>query len=137
MSTELRLLSLRQPWAWLLVRGFKDIENRPWPTRYRGEIAIHASRTLDSEYAAGRLLLPVDIPLPPPDDLPRGAIVGLCEITACVTRSPSPWFTGPYGFVIANARPIAPIPWRGSLGLLPLPAEIAEHVRAQAPRQRV
>ena len=29
-------LSIRQPWAWLIVNGYKDIENRDWKTHYRG-----------------------------------------------------------------------------------------------------
>jgi hypothetical protein len=132
MSAELRVLTLWQPWAWLLVSGIKDIENRPWPTRYRGEVAIHAALALDPAYAAGRLQLPVPVTLPPAEELPRGAIVGLCEIVACVRESSSPWFTGPYGFVIANMRPVAPIPWRGGLGLRRLPPEMAERVRRAA-----
>lgn len=27
-------LSIRQPWAWLVVQGYKDIENRDWPTNF-------------------------------------------------------------------------------------------------------
>jgi hypothetical protein len=29
-------LSVRQPWAWLIVNGYKDVENRSWTTHYRG-----------------------------------------------------------------------------------------------------
>jgi ASCH domain len=29
-------LSVRQPWAWAIVSGYKDVENRSWPTNYRG-----------------------------------------------------------------------------------------------------
>jgi hypothetical protein len=35
-------LSIRQPWAWLIVQGHKPIENRTWPTTYRGPLLIHA-----------------------------------------------------------------------------------------------
>ena len=38
----MRVLSVRQPWASLLVRGVKDIENRTWSTTYRGPVLIHA-----------------------------------------------------------------------------------------------
>ncbi len=31
-----RALSLKQPWAWLVVKGYKDIENRSWSTNHRG-----------------------------------------------------------------------------------------------------
>jgi hypothetical protein len=38
--TATRTLTVRQPWAWAIARGHKDIENRSWTTRYRGPIAI-------------------------------------------------------------------------------------------------
>jgi len=46
--TELPALSVRQPWAWLIVSGLKDIENRPRPTHYRGPLLIHAGLSLES-----------------------------------------------------------------------------------------
>ena len=39
----MRVIVIRQPWAWLIVNGFKDIENRSWRTRYRGPLLIQAS----------------------------------------------------------------------------------------------
>jgi ASCH domain-containing protein len=41
---ELPALSLRQPWAWLVVNGYKDIENRSWRTNHHGPLVIHASK---------------------------------------------------------------------------------------------
>jgi hypothetical protein len=40
----MRTLSIRQPWAGLIVAGIKDIENRSWSTSYRGPILIHAGK---------------------------------------------------------------------------------------------
>ena len=40
---RLPALSVRQPWAWLIVNGVKDIENRLWRTHHRGPSLIHAS----------------------------------------------------------------------------------------------
>ena len=40
-----RGLSLRQPWAWLVVNGLKDLENRRWNTRFRGTFLIHAAQS--------------------------------------------------------------------------------------------
>lgn len=37
-------LSIRQPWAWLIASGHKDIENRCWKTLRRETIYIHASK---------------------------------------------------------------------------------------------
>ena len=46
---EMRALTLRQPWAWAIAEQGKDVENRPWMTRYRELVAIHAGRTLDGD----------------------------------------------------------------------------------------
>ena len=43
------VLSVRQPWAWLLVNGYKDIENRNWATEFRGRCFIHAGKNFDQE----------------------------------------------------------------------------------------
>lgn len=43
MVLEMKALTVRQPWASLIVRGGKDIENRNWATRYTGLVAIHSS----------------------------------------------------------------------------------------------
>lgn len=39
----MKTLSVRQPWASLLVSGLKDIENRTWTPNFKGRILIHAS----------------------------------------------------------------------------------------------
>lgn len=31
-------LSIRQPWAWHILHSGKDIENRDWPTKFRGRV---------------------------------------------------------------------------------------------------
>jgi len=49
--------------------------------------------------------------------LPRGAIIGEVTITEQVTESKNPWFTGKYGFVLADPKPYEdPVPCRGRLG---------------------
>lgn len=45
----MKILSVRQPWAHLIVHGSKNIENRSWPTRYRGPFLVHASLNIDRE----------------------------------------------------------------------------------------
>ena len=49
MRTTVSCLSVRQPWAWLIVHGYKDIENRTWPTRHRGDTVIHAGLVFDND----------------------------------------------------------------------------------------
>ena len=59
--------------------------------------------------------------LPQADDLPRGGIVGQAEIVDLVQSSSSPWFSGPYGFVLANARRLPFRPMPGQLGIFEVP----------------
>ena len=39
----MKVLSIKEPWASLIMNGTKKIETRSWKTKYRGEIYIHAS----------------------------------------------------------------------------------------------
>lgn len=114
----MKALSIRQPWAWLIVNGFKDIENRVWRAHFRGRILIHASKgmTEDEYLDAFALAKSNGVMLPPAIELQRGGMVGSAEITDCVTRSESPWFFGPFGFVMSNARPLKFAPCKGKLG---------------------
>lgn len=109
-------LSIRQPWSWLIAHGYKDVENRTWKTRRRGPVWIHAGKSFDREgWAFVRERFP-GIPLPAPAEFARGGIVGAARITDCVSRHLSPWFSGPYGFVLADPEPMPLRPCRGRLG---------------------
>lgn len=113
----MRALSIRQPWAWLVVNGYKDIENRTWSTKFRGRIYVHAGqRTVPDDYHQQREYA-TEAGIVIPSQLVRGAIIGEVTITGCVFASESPWFCGPYGFTLEN--PVAydtPVPCRGQLG---------------------
>lgn len=99
----MKALSVRQPWAWLIVHGWKAIENRYWRTRHRGPLLIHAAATMSAaDYDACRLFVDgihEDLAMPAPADLERGGLVGEVTLLDCVARHPSPWFTGPWGWV--------------------------------------
>jgi hypothetical protein len=90
----MKVLSIRQPWAWLIVNGYKDIENRTWRTNIRGPVLIHAGKEPDHE----RIPLFEALSFRGMDctDMERGGIVGVATITDCVTESASPWFAGPF-----------------------------------------
>lgn len=113
-------LSIRQPWAWLILNAGKNIENRTWPTRFRGRVLIHASKGCtqsewaDAHYFMNLRKLGADVP--EIKDLERGGIVGECEIVDCVTNSNSPWFVGQYGFVLRNVKPLQFRACKGALG---------------------
>lgn len=113
-------LSIRQPWAWLIVHAGKDIENRPWPTRFRGRVLIHAAKGMRKvEYNSCRDFVVREFPhvfLPPMHELQLGGIVGEAEIVDCVEESDSRWFFGVYGFVLRNVCPLHFTACRGALG---------------------
>lgn len=134
---EMKALSIMQPWAWLIAHGWKDIENRSWPTMFRGPVLIHAGKRLDPDFEDAADWIWPNIERP--DDFERGGIVGEAEIVGCVSSSRSPWFCGPYGFLVRNARPLPFRPCRGQLGFFvpdfsPPPMKAAKP--APPPRQR-
>jgi hypothetical protein len=124
-------LSIRQPWAWAIFNG-KDVENRTWATKYRGDLLIHASLTLDvpgyrwmfnRQWLLDERLY--DILQDRQNKFTMGAIIGKVTMTGCVIHSSSKWFFGPYGFVFEN--PVLfknPIPYRGALKLFDVPDEL-------------
>lgn len=116
----MKAISIRQPWAWLILNAGKDIENRTWRTNFRGKVAIHASKGMArDEYLIARAFAyntGLRIALPEPEDLVRGAIVGTVEIVDCVSDSDSPWFTGPHGFVLRNPIKLPHWACKGALG---------------------
>lgn len=110
-----KVLSIKQPWAWLISQGYKDVENRKWATKVRGEILIHAGARLDHEgydFVKNNFK---DFDLPNKDEFEYGGLVGICNITDCRQNFSSRWFFGPHGFVIEDARPLEFIPLKGQL----------------------
>lgn len=125
-------LSIRQPWAWLILHAGKDIENRGWNTRVRGRILVHAAKVMtraEYENAMDFAYMECDIDverLPKFEWLQRGGIVGSVEIADCVNRSASPWFCGEYGFVLRNPEILPFRPYKGQLGFFDVPAVAQE-----------
>lgn len=121
----MKALSIRQPWAWLILNAGKDIENRDWPTKVRGRVLVHAGRgmTHDEYDSAAWTLSGIrpDIQLPPLKALERGGIVGSVQIIGCIEKSDSRWFFGRYGFALHDPRPLPFTPYRGELGFFNVP----------------
>lgn len=118
-------LSIRQPWAWLIVNGHKDVENRDWVTPFRGRILIHAGvyygPRIHKTYAAV-IRSAYDLELPPLDQIPLGGIVGAATITDCVRDHTSRWKTpDSWAFVLKNARTLPFVPLKGMLGVFNVP----------------
>jgi hypothetical protein len=135
----MRALSVRQPWAWLIVNDYKDIENRKWSTRYVGPLLIHASKGMtDDEYDDVADWLADEprlqhIKLPERKLIERGGLVGIAHCNGSVDQCASPWFFGPYGFVLSQARAFPLVPFKGQLGFFDVPADL---ITSSAPDAR-
>lgn len=124
----MKALSVHQPWAWLIVNGYKDVENRTWRTTFRGRIYIHAGLKPDKSVSAYELMKDKGgIPWEQYRRLHNmhfealGCIVGEVEIVDCLVpghmAQTHRWYEGPYGFLLSD--PVAyskPIPYKGQLG---------------------
>lgn len=85
----IKAITLYQPWASLVVLGQKRIETRGWSTRYRGMLAIHASKAFPKwvadlcsnypfTYYLGRF------GISGASELPRGAVLGVADLVSDV-----------------------------------------------------
>ncbi len=72
----MKVLSIRQPWASLIINGYKEYEFRSWRTKFRGQILIHASKNIENKY--------VDKFKEYNLEYPTGCILGKCTITDCI-----------------------------------------------------
>jgi hypothetical protein len=124
----MKALSIRAPWWWFILHAGKDIENRDWPTKFRGTVYVHASKwwsksaVIEDAHVAMDCYERADVPCKAEMKWEAmkargGCIVGTVDIVDCVSESKSPWFFGQYGFVLANPRALPePIPCKGALG---------------------
>jgi hypothetical protein len=100
-------LSIMQPWAWLIVNGYKDIENRTWYPNFKGRFLVHTGKTVDVAAYIDLMQNPKWRKIIPKlGDLDKGGIVGEANLVTHVERSASPWFIGPKGFVLKDAKPL-------------------------------
>ena len=114
----MKVLSIKEPWASLIIEGKKTLELRTWSTRYRGPLLIHRS---------GKC----------------GGIVGVVELVDIVQIESSTHFLslrdkhqapdtlyqeGLYGWILKNTKPIAFIPCKGQLGLWEPSDEILKQI---------
>ncbi|HEV3257995.1 MAG TPA: hypothetical protein VG013_14000 [Gemmataceae bacterium] len=128
-------LSLKQPWAALLVYGYKCIEVRTWPTARRGPVLIHAARVPDPRPEVWSLV-PAEL-----DQAARlvGGILGAGDLIDCRTYRTADafaadrarhlndprWFRQPalYGFVFADLTALPFRVYRGGMRFFP----VAQH----------
>lgn len=128
----MKALTICQPYAQLIVRGEKRVENREWPTRYRGPLLIHAGKS--------REWLADDVPgtfRDWGDPLVFGAALGIAQLVdvldiARIERgdydAKHPWLRehyhtfGTWCWVLEDVRRFGdPVPWTGAQGLWDFP----------------
>lgn len=152
----MRIITVRQPWAWAIIQGGKDVENR---TRniagaYRGPVAIHAGvGPYVKDTPAGRLhreMYGGDVPT----NLVFGGVIGVVELVGVHRSTDSECADHEHGIndageylpcsiwamddhhhlVLANPRPLkSPIPATGRLGLWFPDDALLAAIREQVP----
>lgn len=149
----MKAISIRQPWAWLIVRPdivdlqerataanagiLKTIENRSRRTWYRGPLLIHASQGMTrEEYESADDPLSAfggpAIALPAFHELQRGGIVGVTNLEDCITSDhrESWWhIEGQMGLRLSNTRPLPFVACKGALGIFNVPPEIVQRLQ--------
>lgn len=139
----MRGLTIKQPWAWLLASGFKDVENRVWapPQWIRGEwIALHAAGrsveldAADRRYIAARLKLAGGLALQTFDAAPKalGAVLAVALVSHTVLAPGGRWGArwhrrGMWGWQFDRVVPLLhPVACPGGQRLWNLPPAVAE-----------
>ncbi|UXA36869.1 ASCH domain-containing protein [Pseudomonas juntendi] len=127
----MKALSIKQPWAWLIIHGGKDVENRTWHTKLRGRFLIHASAGCTHRYWAESVSFALNAGLikhaadvPTIDELERGGIIGSVDLVDSVDSSDSPWYMGEKAFLLRDPKPLPFIPLKGQLQFFEVPAEM-------------
>lgn len=77
----MKVLTIKQPWATLIMQGYKRFEFRSWQTKYRGDLLIHAGKGIDKE-AIKRLEKYL------PKELLTGKILEKVTLVDCIKMSP-------------------------------------------------
>lgn len=114
----MKALSIREPWASLIIEGKKTIELRTWKTNYRGKILVHRSGE-------------------------NGGIIGTVEIVDIVNiespeqfrslhdrhHAPDTFYKERlFGWILKNAKPVESVPCKGRLGLWEPSAKVLKRV---------
>jgi hypothetical protein len=123
--SELKALSVRQPWAWAIIWGGKPVENRTAAAlrhmNFDGvdRLAIHASKGMTrDEYEEGaEFMASIGVACPPARELLRGGVIGTVKFDGITRNAVSRWFFGPRAIVVRDPQPCDFIPARGALGL--------------------
>jgi len=139
----MKALSIKQPWAWLICAGYKDYENRDWslPKSFYlpQRIYIHAGKRVDDKGAVwlwdNKERLGIQGIIKEWTDICnfwKGSfLIGSVDIVGQIIENDlrwfgnPKWFTGEYGFLLANPTLFnTPIPYKGRLGFFEVEIEV-------------
>lgn len=113
----MKALTVRPAFAWAIFNAGKDVENRSWPTNYRGPLVIHASASIASADDDADTIEEVNPAAKVPIELECGAVIGIVDVVDCRRDSSSPWAeSDSWHWVLANPRPCEPVDVKGKLG---------------------
>ncbi|CAN5356027.1 hypothetical protein BH11PLA2_BH11PLA2_19890 [soil metagenome] len=139
-------LSIKQPWAALIVHGVKTVEVRSWATSRSGTMLIHASKSPEANSDAWKLVTSPE--LAATAEL-TGGVIGKVELVECITyrtreefvadrdrhRAGPEWFKPVrYGFVLANPKRVTFVPWSGNTSFFGVTATL-KTLRTQKPKR--
>jgi len=136
-----KTLSLRQPWAWLVVDGVKTVENRKWKTKFKLPLPflIHAALAMTpEEFDFAEKWCGLSLP-PDPAFYIRGGIIGAALITEIVPPGSTDggiWhMKEQYGYKLEGIMALPFRPLRGALNFFDVEAspEEAEAIKKLTP----
>ncbi len=123
----MKVLSIKEPWASLIMNGTKKIETRSWKTKYRGEIYIHAS------LSKAKIIKPEVYELIKDMNFKCGYIICKCNLVDCIYMTDEyvndmkinhyeeyicgHYEVGRYAWIVEDVKVIEPIEAKGKLGL--------------------
>ena len=130
-TISFKALTLKQPWAWLVARGYKKVENRTWTTNHRGRLAIHVSKSdsdlspeVSSFVSEALAKSGLSTALPSLDELKaqQGLVIATVDLVSVERDEDEPLapFALPsqYHWILANPLLLEPpIEARGQMGL--------------------
>lgn len=133
MVEPFKALSLKHPWAMLVMAGLKTIETRSWKTHYRGTLLIHNGLKWDDrdedpvsrEFVINGCMFVIDGYKGPPLPCSPGCILGTVELKDCrpMTKEDEPkagvsCVPGRFAWILEHPQVFdVPVPFKGRLGL--------------------
>lgn len=115
-----RMLTVRQPWAWAIIHAGKDVENRSRRTLHRGLLVIHAG--LKVEPAGVDFIQALGISVPT-EAFQGGTIQGAVNLIDCVRDAESVWAAkGQWHWVVSDPTPaVSAVLCKGQLAVVDPP----------------